>query len=57
MPGSFMACNFIILKFRLLGTRESHIGVNLNTISDKAKRKYMITAKITPSKWPSGVAG
>lgn len=51
-----MAYNFIILKFRLLGTRESNIGVNLNTISDKAKRKFMTTAKTTTSKWPSVAA-
>lgn len=50
MPGFFMACNFTILRF---GTSESNIGVNLNTGSDKAKQKSMITAKIPTSKWPS----
>lgn len=44
---------FYILRFR---TSELNIGMNLNTGSDKAKQKSMITAKIATSKWPSVVA-
>lgn len=53
MPAVFVACDFAILKFRQLGIRASNIGVNLNTVSDKGKKKIHDHNQITTSRWPS----